>query len=124
MQNTNSQEKKVIHNPVETTQKIINRYNSAKVLGKKTIAETQKSLETKKAEIKALFVDLNEQTRNSNYHQSVEAISRVVDNPISWYVNKEPDKNTKLFMLTLKAKEYIDKQIERLKELKRNLEKD
>lgn len=121
---TKKQEIKNVPNPTETAQKIINRYDSAKVVGGKTIEDARKKLETKKKEIKALFVDLSEQTRNSNTHRSVEAISRTVDNPASWYVNKEPDKSTKLFMLTPKAKEYIGKQIERLRELKKNLEKE
>lgn len=123
-QDSKGKEEKITRNPVETTQKIINRYESAKVVAKKTLAEEQKSLETIKTEIKALFVDLSEQTRKSISHQSVEAISRVVDNPVSWYVTKEPDKNTKLFVLTSKSKEYIDKQIIRLKELKKNLERE
>lgn len=121
-QNSKRQEKKVVPNSVETTQKIINKYDSAKVVRTKKIAEAQKSLNSKRTEIKTLLVDLSEQTRNSRTHQSVEAISRAVDNPASWYV--ECDKNTKLFVLTSKAKEIIDKQIGRLKELKNNLEKE
>lgn len=123
-QNFQRQEKKAVSNPVETTQKIINSYNSAKVVSKETLAEAQEFLELKKTEIKALFVVLSEQTRNSNAHKSVEAISRVVENPVSWYVYQVPDKKTKSFMLTPKAKEYINKQIERLKELKNKLEKE
>ena len=123
-QNPKEKKEEITCKPVETTQKIINRYDSAKVVGKKTLAEAQKSLETKRTEIKALFVDLSEQTRNSNTHQSVEAISRVVDNPASWYVNKDPDSRSKLYVPTVKAKGLMNKQIERLKELKKNLEKE
>lgn len=123
-QNYKKQGKKVISNSAVTIQKIINRYDSAKAVRKKTLVEAKRSLEVKKVEIKALFVELSEQTRNSKVHSSVEAINRVVDNPVSWYVNKEPDKDTKLFMPTSKAKEYINKQIVRLKELKNNLEKE
>ena len=121
---TKKQEIKNVPNPTETAQKIINRYDSAKVVGGKTIEDARKKLETKKTEIKALFVDLSEQTRNSNTHQSVEAISRVVDNPASWYVNKDPDSRSKLYVPTVKAKGLMNKQIERLKELKKNLEKE
>ena len=121
-QNSKRQEQKVISNPVETTQKIINRYDSAKVVRKKTLAEAQKYLNEKKKEIKDLFDDLDKQTRNSGTHQSVEAIGSVVDNPISWYV--ELDKNIKLYILTSKAKKNIDKQIKRLRDLKTNLEKE
>ena len=117
-------QEEVSSNSVVTTQKIINRYDSVKVVGEKTLAEARNSIEAKRVEIKTLFTYLSEQTINSKSHKFVEAISRVVDNPAYWYVNKEPDKKTKLFMLTPKAIEHIDKQIERLKELKKNLEKE
>ena len=110
--------------PVVTAQKIINRYDSAKVVGGKTIEDAKKKLEAKKTEIKELFITLSNQTKDSKTHQSVEAISRVVDNPSSWYISKEPDKKSKLYMLTPKSKGLMDKQIGRLKELKRSLEKE
>lgn len=116
--------KNVAPKPIETVQKIINRYNSAKAVGKKTIGEAQKSIEAKKAEIKVLFVNLSEQTKHSNAHQSVVAINRFVDDPASWYINKEPDKKSKMFMLTPKSKSLVDEQVNRLRKLKESLEKE
>lgn len=115
-------EKKIVPNPTETAQKIINRYDSAKAVGKKTIEEAQKSLEAKKTEIKTLFIDLSEQTKNSKTHQAVERISNVVDALHSWDIAKEPDPKTKLYVPTPKAKGHMEKQITRLRELKKSLE--
>ncbi len=121
-QNVVRHEKRIAPNPTETAQRIINRYDSAKAVGKKTIAEAQKSLEAKKAEIKALFIDLSEQTKNSKTHQAVERISNVVDALHSWDIAKEPDPKTKLYVPTPKAKGHMEKQITRLRELKKSLE--
>lgn len=111
-------------NPTETAQKIINRYNSAKTVEGKTIEDAQKKLEAKKLEIKELFVTLKEQTKNSKTHQTVERISNVVDAVHSWDIAKEPDSKSKLYVPTIKAKGLMDKQIGRLSELKKNLEKE
>lgn len=107
---------------IETIQKIINRYDSAKAICKKTQGDAQKSMEVKRKEINKLFEDLKKQTKNSNVNKSVEAISRVVDNPKSWYIHY--DKKTKTYTPTKKAKELIDKQIGRLKKTKEDLERD
>ena len=111
-------------NPTETAQKIINRYDSAKAVGGKTVEEARKKLEAKKAEIKELFVTLSNQTKNNKSHQAVERISNVVDALHSWDIAKEPDSKSKLYVPTSKAKGLMDKQIGRLKELKRSLEKE
>lgn len=123
-QKTKKQSIKSVQNPTETAQKIINRYDSAKVVGGKTIEDARKKLEAKKTEIKELFVTLNEQTKNSNTHQTVEKINNAVDALHSWDIAKEPDSKSKLYVPTVKAKGLMDKQIGRLKELKRNLEKE
>lgn len=118
------QVKNVASKPIETVQRIINKYNSAKAVGKKTIGEAQKSIETKKDKIIVLFVDLIEQTKHSKAHQSVVEINRYVDDPASWYINKEPDKKSKMFMLTPKSKSLVDEQVNRLRKLKESLEKE
>ena len=122
--NNQQYEMKNVPNPMETTQKIINRYDSAKVIGKKSLAEAQKSIETKKVEIKNLFIDLEKQTKNSETHQMVEIISAVVDARHSWDIDREPDSKSKLYGPTAKAKGLMDKQIVRLKELKKSLEQE
>ena len=121
-QNVVRHEKRIGPNPTETAQKIINRYDSAKAVGKKTIEEAQKSIEAKKEDIKSLFVDLSEQTKNSKTHQAVERIRNVVDALHSWDIAKEPDPKTKLYVPTPKAKGHMEKQITRLRELKKSLE--
>ena len=118
------QDNKTVPNPKETTQKIINRYDSAKAVGGKTINDAQKNLEVKKAEIKELFVTLSEQTKNNKTHQTVERISNAVDAIHSWDIAKEPDSKSKLYIPTMKAKGLMDKQIGRLKELKKQLERE
>lgn len=123
-QKSKKQNIKETPNPNETVQKIINRYDSAKVVGGKTIEEARKKLEAKKAEIKELFVILSDQTKNNKTHQAVERISNAVDALHSWDIAKEPDSKSKLYVPTAKAKGLMDKQIGRLKELKRNLEKE
>ena len=114
--------RKIVPKQIETIQKIINRYDAAKVISKKTLNDAQKSMEAKRNEIKELFHDLEEQTKNSNTHKSVEAIRKVVDNRNSWYI--QYDEKTKSYMPTKKAKEFIDKQISRLKKTKTYMEKD
>ena len=118
------QEKKTATSSTETTQKIINRYESAKTVGGKTIEDAKKNLEAKKTAIKELFVTLSEQTKNSKTHHSVLRISNVVDALHSWDIAKEPDSKSKLYVPTVKAKGLMDKQIERLRELKKSLEKE
>lgn len=123
-QKSKKQNNKTAPNPTETAQKLINRYDSAKVVGGKTIEDARKKLEAKKAEIKELFVTLSDQTKNNKTHQAVERISNVVDALHSWDIAKEPDSKSKLYVPTAKARELMDKQIGRLKELKKNLEKE
>lgn len=110
--------------PIETTQKIINRYDSVKTVGKKKLDDAKKSVAAKKAEIKELFIRLKEQTQNRKALQKAEDIEKMVDVPYSWYVDKVPDQKTGLYSLTEKAKKLIDKQIARLKELMDILEKE
>lgn len=118
------QERETAPSSTETTQKIINRYESAKTVGGKTIEDAKKNLEAKKAAIKELFVTLSEQTKNSKTHHSVLKISNVVDALHSWDIAKEPDSKSNLYVPTVKAKGLMDKQIGRLRELKKNLEKE
>lgn len=115
---------KSVPSTIETTQKIINRYDSAKAVGGKTIDEAKKNLETKKTEIKKLFVTLIDQTKNSKRHQDVERISNAVDALHAWDIAKEPDRKTKLYIPTARAQTHMGNQIERLKRLKKNLEKE
>lgn len=122
-QKTKKQEIYNVPNPTETAQKIINRYDSAKVVRGETIEEAQKKLDEKKAEIKGLFVTLSRQTQNDDRtHQRVLRISNVVENPVSWYIDKDPDKNTNLYGPTRKARDYMERQTKRMKELKDSLE--
>ena len=123
-QNVVRYEKRIAPNSIETVQKIINRYDSARVVEKKSIEEALKSLEAKKVEIKALFVDLSEQTKNSKTHQTVEIIRNAVDANHAWDIAKEPNPNTKLYVPTPKAKRHMENQIARLRELKESLEKE
>ena len=53
----------------------------------------------------------------------MERIKHVVDASHSWDIAKEPDSKSKLYVPTVKAKGLMNRQIERLNELKRNLEK-
>ena len=122
-QNAKREESAVPTNPLETTNKIIERYESAKAVGEETVEKAQKKLDAHKEEIHDLFEDLSEQTKLSEARNKVEAISRVIDKPVSWYVNKEPDKKTNLYVPTRKAIEEMNKQIDRLRELQRILEK-
>lgn len=121
---TEQTEKEVAATSTELTQKIINRYGSAKVVAGKSIRDAQKVLDGKKEEIRSLIMQLSKKTVNSKFHSLVEAISRDVDNPSSWYVSKEPYKDSKLYGPTGSAKKLMDEQIERLKKLKKDLEQD
>lgn len=112
----------IVPKHIETIQKIINRYDSAKAISKKTSEDAQKSMAVKRKEIKELFEDLKRMTKNSNVNKSVEIICNVVDNRSSWYIYY--DKKTKSYTPTKKAKEFIDKQIGRLKKTKEDLERD
>lgn len=123
-QNPQSQEKEVTDTPIEITQKIINKYDTAKVMGKKSLPEAQKALGKKRAEIKQLFNILSERTKNSKKHQQVGILSNTVDANHSWDIDKYPDKKTKLYTPTPKAKENMSNQIERLKKLKISLEQE
>lgn len=107
-----------------TTQKIINRYDSAKTIKGKTKEEAQEKLAKKKTEIKELFSSLCEQTKDSKSYQTVQRISNVVDALSSREITKEPDSKSKLYVPNDKAKGLMDKQIKRLKELKEKLEKE
>ena len=109
---------------VETSQKLINRYDSAKAVTGKTVKEAQKELGRKRAEIKELFVILNNQTKNKKFHKHVERISNAVDSIHSWDISKEPDSESKLFVPTPRAQRHMDNQIRQLRELKKNLEKE
>lgn len=123
-QKTKKQYIKSAPNPTETAQKIINRYDSAKAVRGKTIDEAKKNLATKKTEIKKLFVTLVEQTKNSKSHKMVERISNAVDALHAWDIAKKPDRKSKLYVPTAKAQTHMDNQIERLKQLMKNLEKE
>ena len=120
----NAQKKVINTNPVETTQKIINRYDSAKAVKGKTIEDAQNKLKAKRAEITELFVALSEQTKNSKNRQLVTNISNAADAMHAWDIAKDPEKKTKLYVPTVKAKELMSKQITRLEELKSYLEKE
>ena len=109
---------------VETSQKLINRYDSAKAVTGKTIKEAQNEMVRKRAEIKELFVTLNNQTKNKKFHKDVERISNAVDSIHSWDISKEPDSKSKLFVPTPNAQRHMDNQIRRLRDLKKNLEKE
>ena len=125
LSNKKGGQKKIVNaNPIETTQKIINRYDSAKAVGEKTIEDAQKKLKAKRAEIIELFAILIERTKNSKNHQAVAKIGNAVDALYSWDIAKEPDSKSKLYVPTAKAKGLMDKQIKRLKDLKNKLEKE
>lgn len=123
-EDSHEQEKGNVPNSIVTVQKVINRYQSAKVTAKHTILEAEKNINTNKKEIKELLDVLEEQTRDSETHRIVEMISHDVDNPKSWYIDKVPDPKTKLYVPTATAKEFMDIQIDRLKRLKEYLEKE
>lgn len=108
---------------IETIQKLINRYDSAKVIGEESLEQARNKIMEKRKEIKDLFDTLSDHTKNSEYHLSVERIKHVVDASHSWDIAKEPDSKSKLYVPTVKAKGLMNRQIERLNELKRNLEK-
>ena len=120
-QKSNKQQSiKATANSTETTQKIINKYDSAKAVRGNTIEDAQKKIKAKRAEIKELFATLSNLTKDKNNktRQTVERISNVVDAQYSWDIAKEPDSKSKLYVPTVKAKRQMEKQIERLKELK------
>lgn len=105
--------------PAETTQKVINRYNSAKAVEGATTEDAQKKLEDLRKEVKTLMSELHKQCEsNSNVTSTVEAIERLVDDKRSWFVNREKDKTTGKFKPTQNAQDLMDKQIKRLTELK------
>lgn len=113
--NNNSEANK----PAETTQKVINRYNSAKAVEGTTTEDAQKKLENLRKEVKTLMSELHKQCEsNSNVTSTVEAIERLVDDKRSWFVNREKDKITGKFKPTQNAQDLMDKQIKRLTELK------
>lgn len=114
----------IVSKSLETTQKIINRYDSAKVGGSKILAEAKANIEEKRKAIKILFDELMQQTEGGENYQTVKILSNVVDAYHAWDIYKEPDPQTKLYGPTKKAKEHMDKQIKRLRELKKSFEKE
>lgn len=111
-----------VNKPAEITQKVINRYNSAKSVEGRTADDAQNKLENLRKEIKALMSELQKQcSDNIEALAKVEAIGRMVDDKRSWFVNKEKDKTTGMFKPTQNAQNLMDKQIKRLTELKRKL---
>lgn len=113
----------VASNPIETVQMIIDRYESAKNVAEGTIKKALDSIDAKKQEIKELLADLGKQTKDDEKHETVELISVAADNPQSWYIDKNPDPQTKLYVPTAKAKECMEIQIDSLTNLKKHLEK-
>ena len=117
---------KAIANPTEITQRIINRYDSAKAVRGKTVEDARKKLKAKRTEIKELFATLSNLTKDkgNNTRLTVERISNAVDAQYSWDIAKEPDSKSKLYVPTVKAKRQMEKQIVRLKKLKEILGKE
>lgn len=111
-----------VNKPAEITQKVINRYNSAKSVEGQTAEDAKNKLEDLRKEVKALMSELQKQcSDNIETLAKVEAIGRLVDDKHSWFVNKEKDKTTGKFKPTQNALNLMDKQIKRLTELKRKL---
>lgn len=117
-----SNKAKEVDNPAETTQKVINRYNSAKAVEGTTAKETQEKLDILRKEIKTLMSQLHKQCeKNNNVLATVDAIDRMVDVPSSWYANRTKDDTTGKFKPTPNALKLMNKQIEKLTTLKSKL---
>lgn len=121
--NKGKQEKPASKVSVETVQKIINRYDNAKIIAEPSIDEAKKKLEELKKEIGTLWKEVSEKQSNNDIQTIVAAIDRVMSGNECWYVDKEPDAKTKKYGLTTSSKSKIDKLIKRLKGLKEYLSK-
>lgn len=108
--------------PEELVQKVINRYGKAKEIAEPSVDEANKKADSIRQEIKSLMKELAEQTQDSEVHSTVEAIDRTVDYKEYWFVDAEPNKTTQKYGLTVPAKNIIDKQIERLSNLKKRIQ--
>lgn len=108
--------------PEELVQKVINRYNKAKEIAEPSVDEANKKAVSIRQEIKSLMKELAEQIQDSEVRSTVEKIGWVVDEPKNWYVDAEPNKATQKYGLTAPAKNIIDKQIERLSNLKKRIQ--
>lgn len=102
-------------NAIENVQKMINRYDSAKVVTAKSVSEAQEKLNHYHDQINSLMNDLLTDSLSSDARSKAEAIQRVIDNKTTWVIDKP--KNGKCGV-TGKAKNEMSKQIERLMELK------
>lgn len=114
---------RVPNKPSEITQKVINRYQSAKAV-EDTTTNAQKRLNGLHKEIKTLMNELHKQCEDSVHRDvlpTVEEIDRNVNNTASWYIDKEINKTTGKYKPTQRSQELMDKQIERLTELKSKL---
>lgn len=109
-----------VNKSAETIQKVINRYKSAKAVKEITVKDAQKKLEDYRQKVKELMKELHKQCEsNSEVLEFVEVIDSLADEKCSWHVNSEKDKTTGRFKPTPNAQKLMDKQIERLTELKR-----
>jgi len=102
-------------NARENVQKMINRYDSAKVVTAKSVSEAQERLNHYHDQIDSLMNDLLSDSLSSDARSKAEAIQRVIGNKTTWVIDKP--KNGKCGV-TGKAKNEMGKQIERLMELK------
>ena len=110
-----STEEDIYASSIEKVQKLINRYDSAKVVTAKSVSEAQEKLNHYHDQINSLMNDLLTDSLSSDARSKAEAIQRVIDNKTTWVIDKP--KNGKCGV-TGKAKNEMSKQIERLMELK------
>lgn len=101
----------------ENIQKAMNRYDSAKSVEEKTEQDASRKLDSLRKEIGSLLNDVNTLAKEFGLTAKLDEIVNSVDVRESWFVAKEADK----FKLTATARKHIDKQIERLKELKKQI---
>lgn len=109
--------------PLEIVETIIDRYNNAKEIAEDNIEMAVSKVDAIHSDIVLLLEDLSKQDLGEKERSKMEAICRVVDDKRSWYIDKNSDPSTKKYGLTGVAKGEINKQIKRLNELIKMLQK-
>lgn len=115
-------QEKTSANSKEIIQKLINRHDSVKTMSKSSYKDAQKHISDMRGEIKGLFVELCSKIDEKDKRETAERLCNVSDGSQMWSIDKA-DKKTGRYMLTKQAKGNIEKQVARLKDFMKSLEK-